>query len=97
MPKNGKILLFLYDFFSRFHKIKTRKHIKNLRHGSFHMNVFYTVVKFCLWETNIKGDMLVKKIKVKKSIFQFLTPSFMNSLAIFIGPDILFFKLSNDM
>ena len=40
------------------------------------MNVFYEYVKFDAWETNIKRDILVQKIKVQKSSFQFLTPSF---------------------
>ena len=38
------------------------------------MNVFYKYVKFYAWETNIKRDMLVQKMKIKHSIFQFLTP-----------------------
>ena len=33
-------------------------------------------VKFENWEMNIKRDILVQKIKVKKSIFKFLTPLF---------------------
>ena len=64
MSKNGKILIFFHDYFSRFHKIKTRTYIKNLRHGSLHMNVFYKYVQFYVWEINIKGDTLVQKIKV---------------------------------
>ena len=40
------------------------------------MNVFHKYVKFYVWEINIKGDILVKKIKVKRYFFQFLTPSF---------------------
>ena len=37
------------------------------------MNVFYKYVKFYARETR---DILVQTIKVKKSIFPFLTPSF---------------------
>ena len=62
--------------FSRFYKIKTRTYIKDLRHCSLCTNVSYKYVKFCFGEINIKGDILVQKIKVKKFIFQFLTPSF---------------------
>ena len=40
-------------------------------------------VKSYVLEINIKGDVLVQKIKVKKSIFQFLTPSFMFLFANF--------------
>ena len=40
------------------------------------MNVLYEYMNFCAWEMNIKKDILVQKIKVKKSIFQFMTPSF---------------------
>ena len=40
------------------------------------MNVFFMYVKFYVWEINITGDILVQKIKVKKSVFHFLTPSF---------------------
>ena len=40
------------------------------------MNVFYKYVNFFVWETNIKIDILDQKIKVKKSIFKFFTPSF---------------------
>ena len=57
------------------------------------MNVFYKYVKFDAWETNIKGDILVQKIKVKKSSFQFLTPLF----CYFIGSDSSFFWLFNDI
>ena len=38
------------------------------------MNVFYVYVKFHGCERIIKGDILVQKIKVRKSIFRFLTP-----------------------
>ena len=40
------------------------------------MNVFSRHVKFHDWEMIIKGDILVQKIKVKKSIFIFPDPSF---------------------
>ena len=35
MSKNGKNLIFFYfhDYFSRFHKIKNRTHITNMRHS----------------------------------------------------------------
>ena len=71
-----RFLPFFHYYFSRFHKIKTRTYIKNLRHGSLQINVFYMYVKFHGWEMIIKGDILVQKIKVRKSIFRFLTPSF---------------------
>ena len=65
-----------YNYFSRFHKIKSRSYIKNLRNGSLQMNVFCRHVNFHDWGMIIKGDILVQKIKVKKSIFKFLDPSF---------------------
>ena len=40
------------------------------------MNVFSRHVKCHDWEMIIKGDILVQKIKVKKSIFIFTDPSF---------------------
>ena len=40
------------------------------------LNVTFKYVKFYDWEMNIKRDILVKKIKVKKPIFKFLAPSF---------------------
>ena len=73
MTKNGKILMIFSLLFSRFHKIKTRAYLKNLRHASLHINVFYEYVKLYVWEISIRGDILVQKIKVKKYIFQFLT------------------------
>ena len=39
--------------------------MKNLRHGSHHLNVFYQYVKFYDWEISNDGDILVQKIKVK--------------------------------
>ena len=52
-----------------------------LRHGSFQMNVLIRHVKFKNCNTIIEGDILVQKIKVKKSIFRFLTAS-LNGLLI---------------
>ena len=72
----GRFLYFFQDYFSRFHKMKTRAYIRNMRHRSLHTNVFYNCVKFYVWEMNINGDILVQKIKVKKYIFKFLAPSF---------------------
>ena len=75
MSKNGKIfLLFFHNYFSRFHKIKSRTYIKNLRHGSLQMNVLCGYVKFHAWGMINKGDILVQKIKVKKSFFIFPDP-----------------------
>ena len=76
MSKNGKIFIICNDYFSRYHKIKTRTYIKNLRHGSLQMNVFYGYVKLHPWEIIDKGDILVQKIKVKKNTFRFPAPSF---------------------
>ena len=76
MSKNGKILIIFHNYFSRFHKIKSRTYIKNLRHGSLQMNVLCRYMKFLAWEMINKGDILVQKIKVKKSIFIFPDPSF---------------------
>ena len=74
--KTGRFLLIFHNYFSRFHKIKSRTYIKNLRHGSLQMNVLCRYMKFPAWEMIIKGDILVQKIKVKKSIFIFPDPSF---------------------
>ena len=38
--KNGKLLSKYFTLFSRFHQIKTRPYIKNLRHSSLDQNVF---------------------------------------------------------
>ena len=61
------------NIFLDFIKFKLRPKSKI---GSLHMNVFFKYVKCYAWETNIKRNILVQKIKVKKSIFQFLTPLF---------------------
>ena len=61
-----KFLLFLHSYFSRFHKIKSRTYIENLRHSSLQMNVLSGYVKFHAWGMINKGDILVTKIKVKK-------------------------------
>ena len=58
--------------------------MRNLRHGSLHLNVLYKYVKFCYWEMNIKRDILVQKIKGKKSISRFSPPRFAPSLPIVI-------------
>ena len=50
--------------------------MKKMRHGSLHLNVLYKHVKSWVWEMNTKRDILVQKIKVKKSIIKFLIPSF---------------------
>ena len=34
MSKNGKFFFIFHNYFSRFHKIKTRTYIENLRYGS---------------------------------------------------------------
>ena len=81
MPKNGKIFFFFYDYFSTFHKIKTRTYIEILRHGSLQMNVFIRHVKFHTCNTVFEGDILDQKIKVEKSIFKFPTASILNLLS----------------
>ena len=72
----GRFLLFFHNYFSRFHKIKSRIYIKNLRHSSLQMNVLCGYVKFHAWEMINKRDILAQKIKVKKSFFIFPNPSF---------------------
>ena len=47
----------------------------NLRHISPQMNVLSRYVKFNVWKMITEGDILVQKIKVKKSIFIFPDPS----------------------
>ena len=56
--------------------IKSRTYIIHLRHGSLKMNVLCRDVKCHAWGMINKGDELVSKIKVKKSIFRFPDPSF---------------------
>ena len=60
---------FFHGYFSRFHKINTKAYINNLRHCSLHMNILYRYVNCYAWETNIRRDILVQKLKVKISIF----------------------------
>ena len=76
MSKNGKIFFFFHNYSSRFHKIKSRTYIKNLRHDYLPMNVLCRYVKFHAWGMINKGDILIQRIKVKKSIFRFPDPSF---------------------
>ena len=64
MSKNGK------NYFYRFHKIKSRTYIKNLRHGSLKMKVFCRYLKCHAWGMINKGVILVQKSKVKKNNFQ---------------------------
>ena len=47
--------------------------MKDLRHASLYKNVFYMYVRFYVLEISVMEDIFVQKIKVKKSIFQFLT------------------------
>ena len=47
----------------------------NLSQSSLHLNVLHKCVKFYDWEINIKKDISVQKIKVKKSIYHFMTLS----------------------
>ena len=82
------LLLFLYektsrfkivhDYLSTFHKIKSRTYINIPRHSSLQMNVLIRHVEFKNCITIIEGDVLVKKIKVKKTIFKFPTASINN-------------------
>ena len=44
------------------------------------MNVLIRHVEFYMFDANIKGDILVQKLKVKKSIFKFTTASLLNFL-----------------
>ena len=76
VSQNFKIrfLLFFHNYFSRFHKKKSRTCIKNLRHGSLQMNVLCRYVRFHAWGMITKGDISVQKIKVNKSIFTFPDP-----------------------
>ena len=90
MIESGRISLYDYvihfyvkkreDFLLFFHYnfMKSRTYIKNLRHGSLQMNVLCRHLKFHAWKIIMisKGDILVQNIKVKKSIFRFLDPSF---------------------
>ena len=51
MSKNGKIFKKkIHNYISRFHRIKSRTYIKNLRYGSLQMNVLCRYVKFHAWE-----------------------------------------------
>ena len=86
--------------FLDFIKSKLRPKKKILRHGSLHLNALCRFMKFYGCEMNIKRDILVQKIKVKKSIFKFLPPRFVTFLPIvilLIGLDSSFFWLFNDI
>ena len=76
ISKTGRFILFFHNYFSRFHKIKFRTYIKNVRHCPLQMNVLCRYVKLHAWEMIIKGNILVQKIKVKKSISIFPDPPF---------------------
>ena len=67
LKKREDFLFFFHDYFSRFHQIKTRTYIQNLRHSSLHLNVLYRHVKFYDWKIINDGDILVQKIKVKNN------------------------------
>ena len=60
--KTGRFLSFFHNYFSRFHKIKCRTYIKNLRHGSLEMNVLCTYGKFHA----LVGEPLGQNVNIKK-------------------------------
>ena len=70
--------------FVDFKKLTIGPKYKKMRHGSLHINVVYKYVRLNVCEMDNNGDILVLKIKVKKSIFNFLTPSFKTYLPIVI-------------
>ena len=85
MTKNGKIFhTFFMNIFLDFIKLKLRPKYKNLGHISLHMNIFYKCMKFYDWEMNIQRDILVQELKVKNSIFHFMTPSLCYFFEMFI-------------
>ena len=66
----GNFLYILSYLFSKFHKTKYMSYIKNLRHNSLHLTVFYMLLKFQNCTFNTKRDIDVKKIKVKNVFFE---------------------------
>ena len=81
MSKNEKIFIIFHNYFSRFHTIKSRTYVKNLRNLSLQTNVLCGYVKFHAWGMIYKGDILVQKIKVKKIIFHI--PGSLISLSVY--------------
>ena len=51
------------------HKIKTKTYIKILRHYFLQMNVIIIPVRLWKCASNIKGEIMDQKIKVKISVF----------------------------
>ena len=49
-----------------------KTYIKNLRHGSLHLNVIYEYLNFHVSKHIIKRDILDQKIYAEKSFFTFL-------------------------
>ena len=50
-----------------------KTYIKNLRHGSLHLNVIFEYLKFHIPKHIIKRDILDQKMYVEKSFFKFPT------------------------
>ena len=52
--------------------MKMKTYIKNLRHGSLHLNVIYECLNFLVSKNIINRDILDQKIYAEKSFFKFL-------------------------
>ena len=52
--------------------MKMKTYIKNLRHGSLHLNVIYEYLNVHVSKRIIKRDILDQKIYSEKSFFKFL-------------------------
>ena len=52
--------------------MKMKTYIKNLRHGSLHLNVIYECLNFHVSKNIIKRDILDQTIYAEKSFFKFL-------------------------
>ena len=61
---------------SRFHEMKTKGYIKRSETLFLCINVFYKYGTFNVWKMDIKVDIFVHKINIRKLIFQLLTPRF---------------------
>ena len=71
MTKTGNFYVIFLYYFSRFHKIKTRPYIKDLRHSSLDQDVGYMYREFQLSIYHSKRDIDVQKIKVENAFFVF--------------------------
>ena len=69
--KTGNFYAINLHYFSRFHQIKTRPYIQNLRHSSLDQDVISVYWRFQMSNYYSKRNIDVQKIKVKNAFFEF--------------------------